>query len=395
MENIKRLRLVTEQGYAGDLVKESQYVFSYRATEKSREISLVMPLRAQSYNTNILPGVLRQNLPEGYLDTWIRERLAKVAKVNDMSIIAIAGRDVVGRVRALQDGDEGEPRSAGISLDGIIKWKGAEGLFEQLAEQYAMSSGVSGVQPKVVVPVTDTAASAPTAVGEDRISIKEKSVIVKSSGDEYSGLAVNEFHCMTIAQRAGLDVPNFWLSDDSSLFVVDRFDRDGDQYLGFEDMTALMNKQNAEKYNSSYESVAKAIGIFASSEEKTKSLRQFFESLALSMILRNGDAHLKNFGMLYSDPSRSDVRLAPVYDVVNTTMYIQKDVPALSINGQKAWPSTKELIEFGKKHCRVDSPRETLEKIATCAMEYRPESSGVWDAMKEKIEYACHDLDCS
>jgi serine/threonine-protein kinase HipA len=51
---------------------------------------------------------------------------------------------------------------------------------------------------------------------------------------------------------------------------------------------------------------------------------QYFATLALSVMVRNGDAHLKNFGILYNQP-RSAVSLAPVYDVVTTTAYITNE----------------------------------------------------------------------
>jgi serine/threonine-protein kinase HipA len=37
--------------------------------------------------------------------------------------------------------------------------------------------------------------------------------------------------------------------------------------------------------------------------------------VALSCVVGNGDAHLKNFGLLYTDPTTSNCRLAPVFDV--------------------------------------------------------------------------------
>ena len=46
-------------------------------------------------------------------------------------------------------------------------------------------------------------------------------------------------------------------------------------------------------------------------------------------VLRNGDAHLKNFGLLYSDVERP--RLAPVYDVLTTQVWIHEDAPAMAM----------------------------------------------------------------
>ncbi len=49
----------------------------------------------------------------------------------------------------------------------------------------------------------------------------------------------------------------------------------------------------------------------------------------LNDVLRNGDAHMKNFGLLYD--SLEDARLAPVYDVLDTTLFLPEDIPALTL----------------------------------------------------------------
>lgn len=380
---VKMLPVLTSQGVAGQLHRESQYVFNYRTADPACEISLTMPLRAQSYVGSILPGVLRQNLPEGYLLDWIRERFAKVAKMDDMTVMAISGRKSIGRVHCVETTVKQPPSE---SLKSILTWKGTESLFEHLAEQFAAMSGISGVQPKVLV----------TTKSEDVIekaSIKEQRLIVKSSGDDYPGLAENEYACMSIAKAAGLSVPPFWLSDDKKLFVIERFDVVGEQYLGFEDMTALMNRQNHEKYNGSYEQIAIAIRAFGSPMLKDKSLADLFSIVALSVLVRNGDAHLKNFGLLYTTPQTNDIRLAPAYDIVNTTAYIPKDTLALNLNKTKSWPLKRDLVEFGKKHCGIDRPEEVLERIATAAMEYRPpEDSGIYKTMQPIINDACFEF---
>ncbi|MDA8389285.1 MAG: HipA domain-containing protein [Gammaproteobacteria bacterium] len=66
-------------------------------------------------------------------------------------------------------------------------------------------------------------------------------------------------------------------------------------------------------------------------------LEQFFRQYALAMILRNGDAHLKNFDVLYfPGGGGTDVRLAPCYDMVTMAAYapisptgVTHDIPAL------------------------------------------------------------------
>ena len=60
----------------------------------------------------------------------------------------------------------------------------------------------------------------------------------------------------------------------------------------------------------------------------------------------NGDAHLKNYAMLYDDPD--DMRLSPLYDVVNTQIYNPADTLALNLEKSKSFPDRKRLIDFGK-----------------------------------------------
>jgi len=67
-------------------------------------------------------------------------------------------------------------------------------------------------------------------------------------------------------------------------------------------------------------------------------------------LLKNGDAHLKNFGVLY-DEDMANIRISPSYDVVNTCVYLYKDKPALTIFGKKIWFGKKELIKFGLQSC--------------------------------------------
>ncbi|MBN2034533.1 MAG: hypothetical protein JW836_14765, partial [Deltaproteobacteria bacterium] len=55
---------------------------------------------------------------------------------------------------------------------------------------------------------------------------------------------------------------------------------------------------------------------------------------------------IRNNVPLYGDT----VALAPVYDVVTTTAYIRKDVPALSLVGTKKWWPRKVLERFAVTH---------------------------------------------
>lgn len=130
--------------------------------------------------------------------------------------------------------------------------------------------------------------------------------------------------------------------------------------IGFEDMAALMGLSAQQKYSKSYAAIAKAIRLFCPQDHVQGSLAQLFAMVSLTCIVGNGDAHLKNFGLLYSDPSQRDARLAPAYDIVNTTAYIPEDVLALDLGGNKSlFASRQGLMDFAVT-CDVARPKEII-----------------------------------
>ena len=93
------------------------------------------------------------------------------------------------------------------------------------------------------------------------------------------------------------------------------------------------------------------------------SLQQLFDSVALSCIIGNGDAHLKNFGLLYSEPTKRDAQLAPAYDIVNTTAYIPEDSLALDLAGNKSlFAARLGLLEFAHS-CDIEQPKERIRRL--------------------------------
>ena len=218
----------------------------------------------------------------------------------------------------------------------------SEMLFQELVKKFALTSALSGVQPKVLARVRDKA------------TLSLQDYIVKSWGDDYPQLAINEFYCMSVLMKANVDVPEFYLSDDNQLFIMKRFDvtRSG-QYLGFEDMCVLQAKQRDDKYEGSYEQVANSIKIFVSPKYKKESLKQYFKMIVINYFVKNGDAHLKNFGLIYEN--RDEIKLVPAYDVVSTAVYIKNDIPALHLMGSKKWWRKKHLIRFGIEYCDLSN----------------------------------------
>lgn len=344
-------------GFLEQAANQRQYVFAYdpAALSPAAQVSLTMPVRLESWASRDLHPIFQMNLPEGALLGAIRRFIAKLAGEDDLTILRVTGGNQVGRNRFSLPTDPApgvvETRE---SLDDLLAYPDTEELFHELVSRYALKSGVSGVQPKVMLDATERGTA---TVG---------GYIIKSWGSDYPQLAANEFFCMTAARLAGLPVPEFHLAENGGLFVLKRFDQAADgKPLGFEDMCTLQALGTAQKYSSSCERVARSIKDFVAGEFLQTAREQFFSALVLSIMVRNGDAHLKNFGVLYDRPG-SPVRLAPVYDVVTTTAYIPKDIPALSLAGTKKWWSRNMLEKFAVAHLAlpVGKVGQIIERVA-------------------------------
>ncbi len=361
---IKVLSVETPEGHAGRLTKEARYVFNYETTTHDAEVSLVMPLRAQSYASGGLFSVFEMNRPEGYLLDVIKKRFAKQAPLDDMALLKITGANQIGRLTYRDPEDDIVKALPQVSKEELIGSTASAELFEFLSDIY-FNSGVSGFQPKVIMP------DAGAHIAE-KASAVTPDLIVKAAGEDYPFLAQNEFMCMEVARRAGLMVPPFWLSEDGGLFITERFDVAADgQRLGLEDMAVLMGKSPEEKYNGSVENIAKAVDLFCGSNS-AESKSRLFEYIALSVSLKNGDAHLKNFSLIYDTP-RGDVRLSPLYDVVTTMIYKIENprtgatkvdnTMALNMFKAKSYPPTSLLLTFGRAVCMVKNPESVIERI--------------------------------
>jgi serine/threonine-protein kinase HipA len=96
---------------------------------------------------------------------------------------------------------------------------------------------------------------------------------VKTVGQNFPYLSQNEYLCMSVAKIAGLDVPEFYLSEDGNLFIMRRFDRptSGVQF-GFEDMAVLSGATYDErghyKYRGTYEGLVRYIRHYCSANRK-------------------------------------------------------------------------------------------------------------------------------
>jgi serine/threonine-protein kinase HipA len=160
---------------------------------------------------------------------------------------------------------------------------------------------------------------------------------------------------MRAIANASLPTPEFYISDDHKMFVMKRFDIDSDDtYLGFEDMCVLTARSTSQKYDGSYEECVRVIKDIISVIKRKESIRIFFKAIIMNHVLKNGDAHLKHYGIQYKN-DYEDSYLAPIYDVITTTMYIKNDIPALRLGDGKLWWREKTYKTFAKQSCGLSN----------------------------------------
>ncbi len=372
-ERISQLDVsVGDQPKAGQLLKTSTYEFRYLDTSAEQpSVALLMPASAKlTWTDGDLFPPMDQNLPEGDLFMRIRALFPK-QQTTAMHMLALIGANGIGRLGYQLPG-AGEPaRARPLTKQSLLRTAYTPQVFDDLVMAYlSTGAGIAGMQPKIMVP-------------EVRMSVPIPTLIVKAASDAYPGLAANEFLCLRAASLAGIETPVFDLSDDGQMLVLERFDaiQRSDktvERLGFEDIAALSGQRvrdtlSDRKYHGSYERI---VGLLKQLQLPHKDIHRFFEQVAFSVMVRNGDAHLKNFGLLYR--SQRDMWLAPMFDVVTTAIYkytqyvggpeLEDRTMALKLfagrHSTKTYPTTAELLIFGSRICNVTAPDKALQRIA-------------------------------
>ena len=281
-----------------------------------------------------LHPTLSNLLPEGSLRELIAQGL-KVHVDNEFYMFSYLGEDLPGALIA----EPMEPDEVPASV--LFAHGQAKAVkFEKDARENKFS--LAGVQMKFSMKQQD-----------GRYNLSKGDVlgdwIVKTPSTKHKDVPLNEFTAMSLASMAGVDVPEIKLvqldkldnlppinlPDEKLALAIKRFDRNDDQRIHMEDFAQVLVKYPHEKYNSaSYEQIGKILYDF--SGDGLADTQQFARRLLVNILLANGDAHLKNWSLLYSD--QVTPRLSPAYDIVTTSVYIENERQyALNLGKTKEW----------------------------------------------------------
>lgn len=307
-----------------------------------------------------VPPYFSNLLPEGHLREYLAARGA-VHPEREFFLLWLLGEDLPGanRIRPLVGSALPPTAAAAAEAD------------PEVAEQVLRFS-LAGVQLKFSALLeTNGGLTIPVhGVGGDWIA--------KFPSTNYPVVPENEYVMLTLADAAGVTIPELRLvpirniqnvpagafAGDGQALVVRRFDRGaGGARVHMEDFAQVFDLYPDRKYGrASYEDIARVLWA----EIGEEGIREFVRRLAVTVLIGNGDMHLKNWSLLY--PDRRAPVLSPAYDFVSTIPYGFEPDLALSLGGSKAMDQVDDTL-FRKFAHRANLPDKVVVGAAQEAAE--------------------------
>ena len=168
-----------------------------------------------------------------------------------------------------------------------------------------------------------------------------------------------EYATMQMARRAGITVPEVRLEEisGSSVYLIRRFDRQGNIRIPFMSGHALSDLDLEELEKGSYVDIARHMRQFV--KNVTSDLHELFRRMVFNVFIRNQDDHLRNHGFIFLDKAW---RLSPVYDVLPIPARKAADNFSLSLNiGLEG--TTATLTNLYSQHELFNLSRDQAKQI--------------------------------
>ena len=319
----------------------------------------------RSYRTKIEP-FFSNLLPEGTLRDYLARR-AGVKAVREYHLLTQLGHDLPGAVRAVAvdaeetEADELDEEAAGKQAERALRFSlaGVQLKFSAIKAQ--------GKNGGLTIPVTGS--------GGDWI--------VKLPSARHPDVPEAEFAAMKLAAKIGIDVPEIDLVPldqidgipegitryGKSAFAIRRFDRGVEGPVHTEDFAQGFGVFADDKYeNASYRQILSVLAI----ETDEQSVVEFVRRLTYSVLIGNGDMHLKNWSLIY--PDRRNALLAPAYDLLSTLAYIPGDDAALKFHSSREWAS----YTYDELEAIADKARLPAKLITATAKDVVAQFDDAW-----------------
>ncbi len=264
-----------------------------------------------------LPPWFSNLLPEGALRTWIAAD-RDVSADREMELLAQVGHDLPGAVQVLPTDETPTPpesREQDAAAPAAGRTAGDRDPWRFSLAGVALKFSMRAREDRLTLPAGGQ--------GGDWI--------VKLPDPEHEGVPRNEHTMMSLAGAVGIEVPavrlvhrdeldglpaDVWPGREEWAYAVRRFDRDNHRRpVHIEDLAQVRGWYPQQKYHGGLETVAALVYR----GRDLPALREFARRLAFNVLVGNGDAHLKNWSLIYRNPRVPT--LSPAYDLVATEPY--------------------------------------------------------------------------
>jgi len=298
-----------------------RYDPEYLERKNAEALSFTMPLSAQPYGDDIVSPYFSNLLP----DEGVRQKVAKILQVspeNTFGLLKEIGEDCAGAVSLFVPGrtpqDEASPLYRELSEDD------ANSILSNL-DRRPLNVGDAdfrisgaGAQNKLVACVFGGKVSLP-------LRGTPSTHIIKPGIPVFEESVFNEYFCMKLAAKCQIPVPDCGILRIKGVpyYLVARFDRvqeDGKwTRLHQEDFCQLLHVDPKVKYESEGgPGIQICAELLQSMELPGAAMKGFIRRVIFNFLIGNGDAHAKNFSILYR---KGKPELAPAYDLLSTLAY--------------------------------------------------------------------------
>ena len=340
-----------------------------------------------------LPPFFSNLLPEGHMRDYLAER-GGIKPTNEFGLLQLLGEDLPGAVRITVE--------TPLPVDHAHQCEPDDdkAFHFSLAGVQLKFSAIAGKHGGLTIPAH--------GVGGDWI--------VKLPAQNYANVPENEYAMMQLAQAIGIPIPEIRLvplTDIGNLpemgvlagkqaLAVKRFDRpalsasDGKSQAGrihIEDFAQVYNVYPHKKYEGvSHANMAGMVWLLTGEA----GLVDYIRRLTFSVLIGNGDMHLKNWSLIYRD-GRTPA-LSPAYDLLSSIPYIPGDGMALNLGDTKNMHQIglRQFEKLAKKaqipaHLVQQTVRNTAE-AALNAWQEHGKQYGLPDKIFERIDSHLHSV---
>jgi serine/threonine-protein kinase HipA len=328
-----------------------QYDKNYLANNNNFPLSASLPLSESIFNDNVVRPFFDGLLPEDVARTQIA-RILKTDSRNTFALLKSIGADCAGAISVQSQNvklqDLSNPEYKYIEDEeayNILSSLKVRPLY--IGEDDFRISG-AGAQDKLIACIINNKLALP-------LNGTPSTHIIKPNIEGYKDTVFNELFCMKLAKACGLNAPGCFIKTikDKNFYVVERYDREKSDELWTrihqEDFCQILNILPENKYESDGgPNLKSCFELLDKLKVAATSKIAFIDLIIFNYLIGNGDAHAKNFSILY----KNDIpMLAPCYDLMCTAImdpYYDKHKMAMKLCATKYFMNRVKRDNFAK-----------------------------------------------